>query len=1034
MNARPLVAGLLAALALVGAPIAARAAPCTIETPSSSKLEASLAAVEVMLGAEADVDKVVTWATSELTAPPVALPTLAGTSEVAKAMFAGFTTAGTWPERFEAAAVKLDELRDKRRRDAATVPPPANAAALRASAQDLDTAANYLRWSMLPSGPTMIIDQPVAISVVLVNPPTTRLRISFDRLDGRSHAELEWDPAIDEGLVRMVNLDAGRWSVSPMIEPTTVQEGAGSIVIASPFTGLRVDGDALVLTALHTALVADTDEANASAKQVAMTGWPRPTLSLRCSTAGTTIDDVPFTRPQAAADLSPRGLGAAPEIVTDTLSILAQIAIERARAGAMDLVKDKFVAPLCGKDGDDEAGAITLDELHLAGTTRAFPRTCELIQRLRLDDVLSSGESLLLALRDDLRKTIAPAAVGRLAAGQRYEPVLQAVLEVANRGIDAGSFDGLGADLLLSVLSRADLVLGDSVAVTITLPPAVTTALVGVVGTEGLLSKLVAIAPANALCNAGETPVDCATRLVKDPTVGSLIDLAQRLVVLKVSDAELNAIVQELREPLVAAITSTALQSLRALAGRYGHVRLYLPGNTALKDVLKTALAVELQSRTAEQIAALCGVSGKGPQELETCALTLLARLDRIDRWAALVETLSSRAAHQAAALEAQLVTLAKAELVKHLGEARGYACGVRLAVAVMKRCHQRSCSADEVAGYLREPHEHFAVDQRLPAALCWQDGKYAEAPARLVTLQRHVLDGLELLQPVRDAQGRARTVAAVRLAFQILGELAPEHREHLMQVEELAVALLEQRHDAALTATLRLVRTLARSSGRRVTLPPELDRLAQLVGAVASYASVYEATKDQDKEAAREARKRALESIIDAATDRSARGEKWVVSIGSNVGMSYTVSNLASLETIGPRWQNAYTDTREVQVRVPLGLAFQRLPRDGGVHHGWHLGLQIADLGQFVTTGGDGTLNEVEWSSFLSPGLEAGVLVGEPTRSINLTLHAAYAPGVSASGVFDIADDGSKRRVTREGVWRYGVSIGFYVPFFDLN
>jgi len=47
----------------------------------------------------------------------------------------------------------------------------------------------------------------------------------------------------------------------------------------------------------------------------------------------------------------------------------------------------------------------------------------------------------------------------------------------------------------------------------------------------------------------------------------------------------------------------------------------------------------------------------------------------------------------------------------------------------------------------------------------------------------------------------------------------------------------------------------------------------------------------------------------------------------------------------------------------------------------GLHVGLQLADLGQFVRRGTDDKLDDVTWSDFISPGLELSLLLASWIR-----------------------------------------------------
>jgi hypothetical protein len=237
-------------------------------------------------------------------------------------------------------------------------------------------------------------------------------------------------------------------------------------------------------------------------------------------------------------------------------------------------------------------------------------------------------------------------------------------------------------------------------------------------------------------------------------------------------------------------------------------------------------------------------------------------------------------------------------------------------------------------------------------------------------------------------------------------------------------IALVEQDHAKALSAATGLVRLI------EPRIPVGLTRGAQLIGTVAAYAQVFEETKTQDAAAATAARKKALEGLIDAATDRHGRGGEWIFSVGSNVGIgavhTYPLADKPmSLTDTDP---NPNADSTSPNLRVPLSIGIDHLPGAGSFWHvstwSWHFAATIGDLGQFAAAGKSGKLQPVRWDNFLSPGIEVGIDIpwlSSPERAVNLTGHIEYAPAL-----FD-SDTGS-------GAWRVGVALGFYVPFFDFN
>jgi len=48
----------------------------------------------------------------------------------------------------------------------------------------------------------------------------------------------------------------------------------------------------------------------------------------------------------------------------------------------------------------------------------------------------------------------------------------------------------------------------------------------------------------------------------------------------------------------------------------------------------------------------------------------------------------------------------------------------------------------------------------------------------------------------------------------------------------------------------------------------------------------------------------------------------------------------------------------------------------------------------------------------------------------VNVSVHGSYAPSLR----YETEDPDTHMDTSTDGVWRFGVSLGFYVSFFDLN
>lgn len=200
--------------------------------------------------------------------------------------------------------------------------------------------------------------------------------------------------------------------------------------------------------------------------------------------------------------------------------------------------------------------------------------------------------------------------------------------------------------------------------------------------------------------------------------------------------------------------------------------------------------------------------------------------------------------------------------------------------------------------------------------------------------------------------------------------------------------------------------------------------KMAALLGAVAAYSQTYvqvpadatDAQKVQFLEAQQTARKEALESVINAATDRQNRGGEAIWSFGAGVGAS-----LASLQhVIGA----SGVDVEAIQLQVPIGIAWQRLPGGAG---GWkgiplHVMGTLVDLGHYVAT--DRSVSESpDWQAILAPGIQAGIPIGKsPSNFFVVGGSASYAPRFNTTAT------------EVRSAWHLGGFVSFFVPFWDMN
>lgn len=894
----------------------------------------------------------------------------------------------------------------------------------------------------------------VNLVAVLQNAPRTKVTLSIDGKNGY-HRELVWDPAVGDGLKHDILLPANTYTVQAYAEEDRVQTSSLVMTKTTQFKACRDDEipssvldemirasglSAAEKAALEARRAAATEKREALAKRRAendkrekergttrseprasapdstephegcediragqgllvstqrtlvytstmvsagtqgsmgpvvheedATSW-RPKIRLLCEPEGALeLAKVPLATKQLYAASIARGFldQTAPTIVTDTLAILAEIAVDRAKAGAMELVKERFVEPICNK--------LDLELLGLGNAgERALPRTCALMENMRLQDLLSSGRSLLDAARDDIRLTLVPRIVARLDIPAAAQDIAVLGLELGNRLIDGGSADVVGIDLLFAQLDR--------------LFRRGTVASFKVVNSQFVRATFAAI--------RSELGADEYDRLKE----------------------------QFLREVLQRVLPQD-------------------PGAWLSKRVLKTASEMKLAKKLQLADVTECARQKDEAKyfiaaDRKVCINKLIERLRGLPEWGktdalfesvygllppeqlvSMVSAIGSTSLTNFAGFSEWLEVYAanKTELAK-LWQAAvppllRQSCAVRVTLAVVKWCSGRdTCTASDIGAAWDRPETLFGPGQDALENLCWNRAANGTPlhVLRLPTIRTPYIElatrALAFLTPPPKGEERKRVLAMLRWTFDLAKTLDENRASSVQKLEEILELFESRDYVRAIGQTLALARCSDTLSTASCSRSPEMKKAMELLGVVASYVQVYEETKTADREEAKAARKKAIESLIDSATDRRERGHHVVLALGSNVGFTST-------------W--ATNVPHEFALRVPLGLTLQFLPR-GSDGTGWfwkwwgvHAGFQVADLGQFIRPDED---DDVTWSSFVAPGLELGLLFGQPNRAVALTVHGTYAPTLTESS---------------DPSWRLGLSLSYYVPFFDLN
>lgn len=276
------------------------------------------------------------------------------------------------------------------------------------------------------------------------------------------------------------------------------------------------------------------------------------------------------------------------------------------------------------------------------------------------------------------------------------------------------------------------------------------------------------------------------------------------------------------------------------------------------------------------------------------------------------------------------------------------------------------------------------------------------------------------------DLQARLR--AAIQLAFESVKDIDacatwPDW------AEKIALAALDADAPHLISALAGTGSDLVAGSckkGDEQTNCLRRQKMAALLTGISTYAITYEKPPDSSDSQAlaafqqqqHDARKQALESVIDAATDRRSRAGDWVWSLGVGVGFSYN-SFVTSLQG----------QAGKEQLHLPLGLAFQRLPGSkadsGKFGFGWHLMGTALDLGNYIRST-NSTNTKIDWQSIVSPGFEGGLALGKSTTFFVVGTGVTFSP--------KFADVNSGTTSQSFGATKFELFAQYYFPLWDFN
>jgi hypothetical protein len=387
--------------------------------------------------------------------------------------------------------------------------------------------------------------------------------------------------------------------------------------------------------------------------------------------------------------------------------------------------------------------------------------------------------------------------------------------------------------------------------------------------------------------------------------------------------------------------------------------------------------------------------------------------------------------------------------------------CGLQLAFAVLSKCvGEGSCTTNQISEIFREPHAHFKAAVEGLHAMCWDAGRFIDLGEVWPDLDVFASKVVTVFFPESGATGTEMATAAADVFFDIALRLAcrgPAERcrddknaRMLQTLHAIVHAMLQHDVGTVLVETSHLVEQylLDGSPPGTAQTTKALHKATALIGAIAAYASTFDSNaEDADAlAAAREARKRALESLIDTATDRSGRHGDTLVSIGANVGFS-VLGHQWLRDTGGPGFVDFFDgEFQSLRLQLPMGIAVQhvldREDREEGllcnknIGCGFHLQLSLVDLGQFLASS-EGEFKEVTPRDFVTVGLQAGFIVGSPSMPFVIGADVHWAPSLfprTYTEKMPCGDDGTCDSTTQSGAIQLGFFVSYYVPFFDIN
>lgn len=385
------------------------------------------------------------------------------------------------------------------------------------------------------------------------------------------------------------------------------------------------------------------------------------------------------------------------------------------------------------------------------------------------------------------------------------------------------------------------------------------------------------------------------------------------------------------------------------------------------------------------------------------------------------------------------LITTIAAHVSKRLEEAKSNAetlepqmCKIAIVLAAAAQCHaSKECDARALSGYVMRAENFFEFGK------CWDDGKILGKVEQLVPLASRAV---ELMNLPPETTPRDAMLLSIHLGFDIARLMNKSASASLKWEEvknqrkmslspERALDLLENAASAAIDSDIP--RMLVSVGEVAVAFSSEnyanihLVKLTKLIGGLLAFARTYTGSEGEklSAEEKKEARRKAIESIIDAYTARSGLAGRHMLSIGVPAGVRFV-----GVDPIRPR----ANDIVAASLALPLGVAYQFLPNENNWDEAFQVFAYPIDIGQFLPNSEEiSGMGTPKWHAFLTPGVQAAFIFGSPQDlffvGLDYHIESTQRKGDSPFSATILAPEHQR--------FSHQISFvaGYYVPLFDL-